>query len=135
MPACIEVRIERWPPADDTFRRRTAGSDRSALAHTKRTALRPNQPLGSAEVVHPFHPLRGQRFVVLKVRTVSGVEALSLRHTGLGSLAMPRDWTDWARPGSPPRSGIEPLMVDAFGLIALAELFAALRSGDLEVDQ
>src|SRR6516164_2506555 len=33
-----------------------------------------SRPLGSAEITHPFHPLRGQRFVVLKVRTVSGVE-------------------------------------------------------------
>ena len=29
--------------------------------------------MGSAEVTHPFHPRRGQRFVVLKVRQVSGV--------------------------------------------------------------
>jgi hypothetical protein len=104
-------------------------------AHTKRTALYPDRPLGSAEVVHPFHPWRGQRFVVLKIRTVSGIETLSLRHSGLGSFAMPRDWTDWAPPGSQPRSGDKPLLVDAFGLIALAELFAALRSGDLEVDR
>jgi hypothetical protein len=48
---------------------------------------------------------------------------------------MPRDWTDWAPPGSQPRSGDEPLLVDAFGLIVLAELFATLRLGDLEVDQ
>ncbi|HEX3303408.1 MAG TPA: Y4bD/Y4pK family protein [Thermomicrobiales bacterium] len=91
--------------------------------------------MGSAEVVHPFHPLRGQRFVVLKVRTVSGIETLSLRHTDLGSFAMPRDWTDWAPPGSQAGSGDQRLLVDTFGLIALAELFAALRSGDLEVDR
>ena len=54
------------------------------------------QPLGSAEVTHPFHPRRGQRFVVLKVRRVSGVETLSLRHVELGSFAVPREWTDWA---------------------------------------
>jgi len=36
--------------------------------------------LGSAEITHPFHVLRGQRFAVLKVRKVSGVETLSLRH-------------------------------------------------------
>jgi len=55
--------------------------------------------LGSAEVIHPFHPLRGQRFVVLKVRIVSGVETLSLRHADLGSFALPREWTDWGAPG------------------------------------
>ena len=56
------------------------------IPHTRRTALLAHQPLGSAEVTHPFHPLRGRRFVVLKVRRVSGVETLSLRHVELGSL-------------------------------------------------
>jgi hypothetical protein len=78
--------------------------------------------------------LRGQRFVILKVRTVSGIETLSLRHPDLGSFAMPRDWTDWAPPGSQPRSGDDRLLVDAFGLIALTELFAAMGSDDREVD-
>jgi hypothetical protein len=30
----------------------------------RQTALLSKQPLGSAQVVHPFHPLRGQRFIV-----------------------------------------------------------------------
>jgi len=110
-------------------------SGRWRLPHAKRTALRPTQPLGSAEVVHPFHPLRGQRFVVLKVRTVSGVETLSLRHTDLGSFAMPREWTDWALPGSQVCSGDERLLVDAFGLVALAELIVSLAAGNFEVDR
>src|SRR5262249_1874084 len=44
-------------------------------------AFRPRQTLGLTEITHPFNPLRGQRFIVLKVRKVSGVEILSLRHT------------------------------------------------------
>ncbi|MGH9605450.1 MAG: DUF5372 family protein [Terracidiphilus sp.] len=91
--------------------------------------------MGSAEVVHPFHPLHGQRFVVLKVRAVSGVETLSLRDSDLGSFAIPRDWTDWAAPGSQGRSGGGRLLVDALGLIALVELLAALRFGDFGLDQ
>jgi hypothetical protein len=79
--------------------------------------------------------LRGQRFVVLKLRTVSGIETLSLRHPDLGSFAVPRDWTDWASPGSQPRSGDERLLVDAFGLIALVEFFVSTRLDDLEVDR
>src|ERR1700730_7076403 len=74
-----------------TYQSRMAGSARSRSPHTRRTALLANQPLGSAEVTHPFHPLRGQRFVVLKVRRVSGVETLSLRHVELGSFAVPRE--------------------------------------------
>src|SRR5207248_10432953 len=86
-----------------------------------RTALSRNLPLGSAEVIHPFHPLRGQRFVVLKVRTVSGVETLNLRHTDLGSFALPREWTDWGPLSFQTRAGEERLLIDAVGLVRLAE--------------
>jgi Family of unknown function (DUF5372) len=83
--------------------------------------------LGSAEVTHPFHPLRGHRFVVLKVRRVSGVDTLSLRHSELGSFAMPREWTDWALPNAEVTpAGSESLIADAFGLLALNELLASL---------
>jgi Family of unknown function (DUF5372) len=60
---------------------------------------------------------------------------LSLRHPDLGSFAMPRDWTDWARPGSQWRSGDDRLLIDAFGLIALAEVVASLGSDDRQVDR
>jgi hypothetical protein len=91
--------------------------------------------LGSAEVVHPFHPLRGQRFVVLKVRHVSGVEMLSLRDAELGSFAIPQEWTDWAPPGVQASGGGVRLFIDAFGLITLAELIASFTNGDFEVDR
>src|SRR5713226_4888510 len=91
-------RIGRCRAGGSIYPSRTDASARSRLPHTRRTALLANQPLGSAEVTHPFHPLRGQRFVVLKVRRVSGVETLSLRHPDLGSFAMRREWTDWGTP-------------------------------------
>jgi hypothetical protein len=98
-----------------------------AFPRSHRTALRFRQPLGSAEVTHPFHPLRGHRFVVLKVRRVSGVETLSLRHSELGSFAMPREWTDWAPPNAHVTAADgQPLITDAFGLLALNELVASL---------
>jgi hypothetical protein len=89
--------------------------------------------LGSAEVTHPFHPLRGQRFVVLKIRRVAGVETLSLRHHDLGSFAMAREWTDWAPPGASAVSAGKSLMIDAFGLLSLTELVTSLtRNGGLD---
>jgi hypothetical protein len=93
-----------------------------------------NQPLGSAEVTHPFHPLRGRRFVVLKVRQVSGVETLSLRHVELGSFAVPREWTDWAPlDAQAAPTGGQPLLIDAFALSALTELVTLLtRNGGLD---
>jgi hypothetical protein len=105
------------------------------LAHTKRTALYPSRPLGSAEIVHPFHPLRGQQFSVLKVRKVSGVETLSLHHNELGSIAVPREWTNWAPPGSRACLGERRLLADPWGLVALAELVTALGMRNFEVDR
>jgi hypothetical protein len=85
--------------------------------------------LGSAEITHPFHPLRGQRFVVLKIKEVAGVQILSLRHAEMGSLAVRREWTDWAAPGASlePIGGQQPLLIDAPGLLALADLISSLR--------
>ena len=101
------------------------------LTHTRRTALLANHPLGSAEITHPFHPRRGQRFVVLKVRRVSGVETLSLRHVELGSFAVPREWTDWAPlDAQAAPTGGQPLLIDVFGLSALTELVTLLTRND-----
>jgi hypothetical protein len=40
---------------------------------------------------------------------------------------MPRDWTDWAPIGAQACPG-EPLVIDVFGLLALAELLPSLTS-------
>src|SRR5438876_7081612 len=56
------------------------------------TALSPNEPSGWAEIRHPFHPHRGQRFAVLKARCVAGVDTLILRDAERGSFAVAREW-------------------------------------------
>jgi len=48
--------------------------------------------------MHPFHPLRGKQFAVLKARCVRGVECLVLKGSESGTFAIPRDWTSEARP-------------------------------------
>jgi hypothetical protein len=80
--------------------------------------------LGSAEITHPFHPLRGQRFAVLKVRHVSGVATLSLRHAELGSFAVPQEWTDRGAPAT--EAGA--LTIDACGLAELSAIVDFLTS-------
>ena len=129
MIGSTEERIGRCRAVDSTFQNQMADSDQSRLPRLLRTALRPRQTLGLTEITHPFHPLRGQRFIVLKVRKVSGVEILSLRHTEMGSFAIPRDWTDWGPPGTSvePIIGQRSLLVDTFGLLALAELVGSLK--------
>ena len=49
-------------------------------------------------ITHPFHPLAGQRFAILKVRKIAGQDVLSLYDETRGSLTMPRAWTDQAEP-------------------------------------
>ena len=88
--------------------------------------------MGLAEITHPFHPLRGERFAVLKLRTVSGVELLSLRHPDLGSLSVARDWTDWAAPGTNPPAPHLALIIDADGLLTLSDLVDALNRNSFE---
>lgn len=91
--------------------------------------------MGWAEVLHPFHPLRGQRFPVLKTRRVGGTETLILREPTRGSLAVRREWTDWdaATTGeaamSPPRLALE-------SLLELAKLVDDLRHpAPVEIDR
>src|SRR5208282_2803515 len=60
------------------------------------TALVHRSPLGWAEISHPFHPLRGRRFEVLKKRRVAGVDTLILGELERGTFSVPREWTDWA---------------------------------------
>ena len=70
----------------------------SVCRRLEQTALVPHSPLGWAEISHPFHPLRGRRFEVLKKRRVAGVDTLILRELERGTFSVPREWTDWADP-------------------------------------
>jgi hypothetical protein len=86
----------------------------------------PNSSLGWALITHPFHPLSGQRFPILKIRKIGGEDILSLYHETRGSLPIPRDWTDQAL--SPPYAGlIEPApILDLQCLLKLQELVRAV---------
>jgi Family of unknown function (DUF5372) len=63
---------------------------------TLQTTLASNPSLGWALITHPFHPLKGQRFAIRKIRKVAGREVFSLYDEQRGSLPIPRDWTDQA---------------------------------------
>jgi len=54
--------------------------------------------LGLATVIHPFHPLAGQRFLVLKIKKSASREILSLFDEQTGVFGLPREWTDLAPP-------------------------------------
>jgi hypothetical protein len=81
--------------------------------------------LGWAEVRHPFHPLKGQRFPVLKTRRVGGSETLILREPTRGSLAVRREWTDWDTATGNPAMPLQQLALES--LLELAKLVDDLR--------
>lgn len=62
------------------------------------TALVHCSPFGWAEISHPFHPLRGQRFQVLKKLRIASIDTLVLREIERGTLSIPREWTNWGDP-------------------------------------
>ena len=80
--------------------------------------------MGWATITHPFHPLLGKRFLVLKVRRVGGHEVLSLFDEDKGTIALLREWTDQAPP-SPYSSVLDkPPILHATYLLKLCELIA-----------
>jgi hypothetical protein len=75
--------------------------------------------LGSAEICHPFHPFRGQRFVVLKERRIAGVDTLMLRDSERGSFSVAREWTSLAKPSVYEALGVRRGRFDAELLLEL----------------
>ena len=96
-----------------------------------------SSPLGWAEICHPFHPLRGQRFEVLKKRRVAGVDTLILRELVRGTFSVPREWTDWTDLSRYDSLALPPHRLAASPLFELAALLdelptsgqSALRKG------
>jgi hypothetical protein len=84
--------------------------------------------LGWAEIVHPFHPLRGRRFEVVKKRRIAGVDTLILRELERGTLSIPREWTDWADPTPYDALTLSPHRLAADCLFELVALLDALAT-------
>jgi len=91
-----------------------------------RTAPEHKSHLGWAEIRHPFHPLRGQRFQVLKARRIAGIDTLLLRELDRGTFSIAREWTDWADPSPYSSLGLPPRRLDADSLFELATLLDRL---------
>ncbi len=52
-----------------------------------------NTLLGNATITHPFHPLCGKSYEVLKVKEVNGTRLYSLRADS-GVMCIPESWTN-----------------------------------------
>src|SRR5689334_25197971 len=91
----VETQPRRSVPESASMLPGSPGPER--MGRLARTALDHSSHLGWAEIRHPFHPLRGQRFEVLKKRRIAGVDTLILRESKRGSFSIAREWTDWGR--------------------------------------
>lgn len=80
-------------------------------------------------MTHPFHPLVGKRFLVLKTKKSASHEILSLFDEQTGVFGLPRDWTDLAPPLACDSSLESPLILDARNLLALSKLVKILKQG------
>src|ERR1700739_4017142 len=101
--------------------------DPAPSGRSVQTALSPSSNLGWAEIRHPFHPLRGQRFEVLKKRRLAGVDTLILRECKRGSFSIAREWTDWADPSWYDSLGVQPQRLDADSLFELVTFLEQLN--------
>jgi hypothetical protein len=84
--------------------------------------------LGWAIITHPFHPLRGKRFEVLKTRQFAGTETLILRAPEHGSFALARDWTDWGTPEPDAASAAHAPKFAFASLVELTRLISVLSA-------
>jgi hypothetical protein len=84
--------------------------------------------LGWAEIRHPFHPLRGQRFQILKARRIAGIDTFLLRELDRGTFSIAREWTDWADPSPYFSLDFPPRRLDAGLLFELAALLEQLTN-------
>jgi hypothetical protein len=91
--------------------------------------------LGWAEIRHPFHPLRGQRFEVLKKRSVVGSDTLILRALERGTFSVARERTDWADPSPYDLVGVSPQRLDAESLFELVALLDQLATSNPSAPQ
>ena len=103
-------------------RRPMENCDRWGSLSTKVTALFDRTLSESATITHPYHPLRGQRFQILKSRVLSGTEVLSLRSPSGQTLTVNREWTDRSDPSTLLLSKGEVPYLHLSCLVALANL-------------
>ena len=86
--------------------------------------------MGWAEIRHPFHPLRGQHFEVLKKRRIAGIDTLVLRALERGTFSISREWTDWADPSPYDVMGVSPQRFDAAPLFELVAFLDNLATSN-----
>ena len=83
--------------------------------------------MGWTTITHPFHPLRGQRFEILKTRRAAGIDTLILHHPDRGSYTVAQEWTDWGLPDASTGSSETTHKLAVEPLLQLTGLLTELR--------
>jgi hypothetical protein len=86
-----------------------------------------------AQIIHPYHPLCGKHFPILKSRCVRGVECLVLRGSESGTFSVPRDWTDRAHPDAYRDADVAPRFLRLETLLQVVEIMKA-QDQEIKVD-
>ncbi|SCA64257.1 Uncharacterized protein SCG7086_DD_00010 [Chlamydiales bacterium SCGC AG-110-P3] len=92
------------------------------------TAHHPKESSGSITITHPFHPLRGQTFEILRSRSINESEVFSLKKSSGGTIAVPRDWTDQRLPSG------DSSILDIECLLKLIKLLTDISKTERGVD-
>ena len=86
--------------------------------------------MGWAKIVHPFHPLTGQKFEILKKKKVAGEDIFSLRGTS-GVFGIQKSWTDQF---NDPLATFDTILSATY-LLKLSELIMAINSENVSIDK
>ena len=125
-PNCAAGAIGSVPFSEFGYPKRMASKGHWVSRPYVRTALESRECLGWAVVTHPFHPLLGQRFLILKSRICSGRPTLVLEGGECGTFSVLREWTDRETPDGAGQ-GRGTLLAQG-ALLELAALLDAWRS-------
>ncbi len=86
------------------------------------------------KITHPFHPLYGKHFKLLKKRKVSGRDTLILQGTSSATFAVDSEWTDKDTPDIYECSNTSHLILSCHKLLELAELVDKINKMGLTND-
>jgi len=111
----------------DTVSQPSGQHDLPQSAQSKVKALQHNELSGYAEVTHPFHPLKNQRFLILKTRKIAGCQTLTLKGGLTGTFAVPLEWTDRHKAFDPDFHQQEQTILDYQSLVTLINFLNSLE--------
>ena len=85
-----------------------------------------NLDLGSLTITHPYHPLKGQSYDILKIKKINGERRYSLRVDN-DVVCVPESWTDRCVAHPIDLNEDRPLQFNAVDLAKLAGLLRDLQ--------